>query len=156
MLPKLINLIRALPCLITLNIDKGDRHPCLYIHSFPFLATSAPILSFLQSRHLKTLLVLLMIYPVCVSVCVYVSRSVMSDSASSWTEALQAPLFMGFSKQEYWSGLPFSSPGDFPNPGIKLRSPTLQANSLPSEPPESPFHTHTYTHIYFYGKFRVA
>ena len=71
---------------------------------------------------------------------------------------------MEYSKQEYWSGLPFSSPGDFPNPGIKLRSPTLQADSLPSEPPESPFHTHThthththiYTHIYFYGKFRVA
>ena len=134
MFPKLINLIRALPCLITLNIDKGDRHPCLYIHSFPFLATSAPILSFLQSRHLKTLLVLLMIYPVCVSVCVYVSRSVMSDSASSWTEALQAPLFMGFSKQEYWSGLPCPLPGDLPDPGIKPTSPpapALQADSLP-------------------------
>ena len=43
---------------------------------------------------------------------------------------------MGFSKQEYWSGLPFPSPGDLPNPGIELRSPVLQADALPSEPPE--------------------
>jgi len=42
---------------------------------------------------------------------------------------------MGFCKQEYWSGLPFPSPGDLPNPGIERRSPTLQADSLPSEPP---------------------
>ena len=43
---------------------------------------------------------------------------------------------MGFSRQEYWSGLPFPSPGDLPDPGIKHRSPTLQANALTSEPPE--------------------
>jgi len=42
---------------------------------------------------------------------------------------------MGFSRQAYWSGLPFPSPGDLPNPGIELRSPTLQVESLPSEPP---------------------
>ena len=42
---------------------------------------------------------------------------------------------MEFSRQEHWSGLSFSSPGDPPNPGIKLRSPALQADSLPSEPP---------------------
>ena len=41
---------------------------------------------------------------------------------------------MGFSRQEYWSGLPFFSPGDLPDPGIKPRSPALQADSLPSEP----------------------
>ena len=40
---------------------------------------------------------------------------------------------MGFSRQEYWSGLPFPSPGDFPHPGIEPRSPALQADSLPSE-----------------------
>ena len=50
----------------------------------------------------------------------------------------QAPLFMGFSRQEYWRGLPFSSPGDLPDPGIEPSSPTLQADSLPSEPPEKP------------------
>ena len=47
-----------------------------------------------------------------------------------------APLSMGFSRQEYWSGLPFPSPGDLPDPGIKSGSPALQADSLPSEPPE--------------------
>ena len=52
-----------------------------------------------------------------------------------WTVAYQAALPMGFSKQEYWSGLPFPSPGDLPNPGIEPRSPTLQADALPSEPP---------------------
>ena len=47
---------------------------------------------------------------------------------------------MGFSRQEYWSGLPFPSPGDFPNPGIEPGSPTLQAEALSSEPPGRPYH----------------
>ena len=47
----------------------------------------------------------------------------------------QAPLSMGFSRQEYWSGLPFPSPGNLPDPGIEPRSPTLEADALPSEPP---------------------
>ena len=55
-----------------------------------------------------------------------------------WTVAHQATPFMGFSRQEYWSGLPFQFAGDLPNPGIKLRSPPLQADSLPSEPPKKP------------------
>ena len=55
------------------------------------------------------------------------------------TVAYQAPPSMGFSRQEYWSGLPFPSPGDLPNAGIEPRSPTLQADSLPSEPPGKPF-----------------
>ena len=59
----------------------------------------------------------------------------MSDSATPWTVARQAPLSMEFSRQEDWSGLPFPLPGDLPNPGIEPRSPTLQADSLPSEPP---------------------
>ena len=52
-----------------------------------------------------------------------------------WTVAYQASLSMGFSRQEYWSGLPFSSPGDLPDPGIEPRSPTLEADALTSEPP---------------------
>ena len=52
-----------------------------------------------------------------------------------WTVAHQPPLSIGFSGQEYWSGLPFSSPGDLPDQGIKPGSPELQTNSLPSEPP---------------------
>ena len=55
--------------------------------------------------------------------------------ATQWTVAHQAPLSMGFSRQEYWIGLPFPSPGDLPNPGIEPRSPALQADALSSEPP---------------------
>ena len=55
--------------------------------------------------------------------------------ATPWTVACQAPLSMEFSRQEYWSGLLFPSPGDLPDPGIKTWSPTFQADSLPSEPP---------------------
>ena len=54
--------------------------------------------------------------------------------ATSQTVAHQAPLPMEFSRQEYWSGLPFTSPGYLPNPGMESGSPALQADSLPSEP----------------------
>ena len=50
----------------------------------------------------------------------------------------QVPLSIGFSRREYWSGVPFPSPGDLPNPGIKPKSPTLQADILPSELPGKP------------------
>ena len=63
------------------------------------------------------------------------SHSVLSDSPIPWTIAPQAPLSMEFFRQEYWSGLPFPSPGDLLNPGIKPGSPMLQADALPSEPP---------------------
>ena len=52
-----------------------------------------------------------------------------------WTVAHQAPLCMGFSRQEYWSGLPFLSPGDLPDPGMEPSSPALPADTLISEPP---------------------
>ena len=57
--------------------------------------------------------------------------------ATPWTVAYQAPPPVGFSRQEYWSGLLFPSPGDLPNPGIKPGSPALQADALPSEPHSS-------------------
>ena len=76
---------------------------------------------------------------VCVCVCVHVlSRSVVSDSATVWTIALQAPLSMGLFRQEYWSELPFPPPGDLPNSGTEPRSPELQAYALSSEPPGKP------------------
>ena len=68
--------------------------------------------------------------------CFKVKVKVYSDS---WTVAHQAPPSMGFSRREYWSGLPFPSPGDLPNPGIEPRSPTLQADALTSDPPGKPF-----------------
>ena len=55
-----------------------------------------------------------------------------------WTVAHQAPPSVGFSRQEYWSGLPFPSPGDLPDPGIEPRSSALRADALTSEPPGSP------------------
>ena len=58
--------------------------------------------------------------------------------ATLWTIAHQAPLSMGFSRQEYWSGLPFFAPGNFPDPGIEPRSTALQVDSLPAEPPGKP------------------
>ena len=58
--------------------------------------------------------------------------------ATPWTVAYQAPPSMGFSRQEYWSGLPFPSPGDLPDPGIEPGSPALEADTLISEPPGKP------------------
>ena len=55
-----------------------------------------------------------------------------------WTEVHQAPLSMGFSRQEHWRGLPCSPPGDLPDPGVKPGSPALQVTSLPSEPGGKP------------------
>ena len=67
-----------------------------------------------------------------------ISHSVASDFVPPWTVAHQAPLFMGFPRQEYWSGLPFPSPGDLPDPGVEPRCPALQMDSIPSEPPGKP------------------
>ena len=60
--------------------------------------------------------------------------------AIPWAVAYQAPTSMGFSRQEYWSGLPFPSPGDLSDPGIEPMSPTLQTDALPSEPPGGLIH----------------
>ena len=78
------------------------------------------------------------------SVCMCQSLSCVRLFATLWTIAPQAPPSMGFSRQEYWSGLPFLSPGDLPeildlqDPGIESGSPALQADSLLSEPPGKP------------------
>ena len=69
------------------------------------------------------------------------SRSVVSDSATLWTVVHQAPPSIRFSRQEYWSGLPFPSPGDLPYPGIEPRSPALQADALTSEPLGKPLYS---------------
>ena len=77
-----------------------------------------------------------MVVTVCVCVCE--SLGCVRLFAIPWTVARQAPLSMGFSRQEYWSGLPFLSPGDFPDTGIEPTSLALQADSLPYEPPGKP------------------
>ena len=65
--------------------------------------------------------------------------------ATPWTVAYHASLSMGFSRQEYWSGLPFPSPGDLPDPGNEPRSPTLEADTLTSEPPGKRYDNNTNT-----------
>ena len=65
-----------------------------------------------------------------------------------WSVACQALTFLGFSRQEYWSGLPFPSPGNLPDPGIQPESAALQADSLPSEPPGKPVKL---DHLYLNG-----
>ena len=66
--------------------------------------------------------------------------SVVYDSETPWTVASQAPLSMGFSRQEYWSGLPFLTPGDLPNPGIKPTSLALAGGFVTTEPPGKPIY----------------
>ena len=73
-------------------------------------------------------------------VCVCMLVSHVQLFGTPWTVACQAPLSMEFPRQEYWSGLPFPSPGALPDPGIELGSPAFQADSLLSEPPGKPFH----------------
>ena len=79
-----------------------------------------------------------------------ITLSVVSDSAAPWTVACQVPLSMGFSRQEYWSGLPFPSPEELPNPGIEPWSPASQAGSLLIELQGSPNITYN---IILYGIF---
>ena len=62
------------------------------------------------------------------------SLSLVRVFVTTWTVARQAPLSIGFSRQEHWSGLPFPSPGDLPDPGFEPGPPALQADALPSEP----------------------
>ena len=70
---------------------------------------------------------------------VVVSRSVVSDSfVTPWAAARQAPPSLGFSRQEYWSGLLFPSPEDLSNPGIEPTSPALAEGFFTAEPPEEP------------------
>ena len=66
--------------------------------------------------------------------CVLVTKSQVLLFETPWTIIHQAPLSMEFSRQEYWSGLPFPSPGDLPDLEIEPRSPAMQEDSLPSEP----------------------
>ena len=70
--------------------------------------------------------------------CCLALKSCLTLCHTPWTVAHKSPLSMGFSRQEYWSGLPWPPPGDLPNPGIESMSPELQVDSLPLEPPGKP------------------
>ena len=88
----------------------------------------------------------------CAQACVHISRSVLSDSATLWTVAHQAPPSMESSRQEYWSELPFPSPGDLLYPRIEPGSLVLQVDSLPLElqgkPNKSGRHVLVWEHPY--------
>ena len=85
----------------------------------------------------------------CVCVCVCVSRSAVTNSLRLHGLCpLQAPLSMGFPRKEYQSGLSFPSPENLPDPGIELRSPALQADSLSSEPSGKRVNSTTYYYYY--------
>ena len=92
---------------------------------------------------------------VCVCVCVcaracVLSRSVLSDSVTPWMVALQAPLTMEFSRQEYRGRLPFHTPGDLPDSGIKLvflASPALAGGFFTTAPPGKPVYVYMYVYI---------
>ena len=86
--------------------------------------------------------------------CSAQSLSRVRFSATPWTVARQAPLSGGFSRQEYWTGLPCPSLGDLANPGIKPRSPLLQADSLRAESPGKPKNTGAGSLSFLHGNFR--
>ena len=75
--------------------------------------------------------------PCCLSILLLLFSCYVKLFVTPWTRALQASLSMEFSRQAYWSGLPFPSPRNLPDPGTEPGSPALQADSLPSEPPGS-------------------
>ena len=71
-------------------------------------------------------------------VVVLIAQSCLDSFETPWTVAYQAPLSMGFSRQEYWSGLPFPSPRNLPDPGTEPASPTLAGGFFTTEPPRKP------------------
>ena len=113
----------------------------------PNLALHPTLLSHLEHR--GELPVLYSRFPLTILLIKVKSLSRFQPSVTPWTVAYQAPLSMDLSRQEYWSGLPFPSPRDLPDPGIKPRSPALQADALPSEPPGKPLSGHvTHSRLY--------
>ena len=104
---------------------------CLLELSLLFAAKHASFLPDFMLTLFKT--TLWSVYNECLWNCYSLSH--VRFFATPWTVARLAPLSIEFSRQEYWSGLPFPSPGDIPNSGIEPRSPALQTDTLASEPP---------------------
>ena len=121
--------IKILPHVLFSWLPRFINHSCTL---FPFLSLSP----FTSSHHLLP--------PPLTSIHTPIVKVKMKSFsrvwlfATPWTVAHQASPSMEFSRQEYWSGFLFPSPGDLPDPGIERRSPTLQADALPSEPPGKP------------------
>ena len=115
--------------------------PTLWGPLHPILGVAFPSFVLLELLSLCVWFIFLILYcPLWRSV-LFFSPSGMSDSFVTlpWTVAHQAPLSMGFSRQEHWSGLPFPSPGDLPGSGIESTSPALAAGFFTTEPPRKPY-----------------
>ena len=109
-----------------------------------FISGIIHYLSFFDSGILLSIMSSRIVHVVCITVSFHFEAEwYFTVCMIPWTVTHQAPLSMEFSKQEYWSGFPFPPPGDLPNAGIKVRSPTLQADSLPTEPPGKPLYVYT-------------
>ena len=109
---------------------------------FDLLAVQATLRSLLEHHNWKaSLLRHSVFFMIQLLHCAVQSFSHVRLCETPWTVAHQAPLSIGFPRQEYWSGLPFPSPGNLPNPRIKPGSHALQADSLRSEPPGKPQNT---------------
>ena len=93
-------------------------------------------MGFFQARILEWVAISVSIIYICAMLCL-VAQSCLT-LCDLWAVAHQTPLSIEFSRQEYWSGLPFPTPEDLPDPGLEPRSPALQANSVLSEPPGKP------------------
>ena len=121
----------------------------------PNLALHPTLLSHLEHR--GELPVLYSRFPLTILLIKVKSLSRFQPSVTPWTVAYQAPLSMDLSRQEYWSGLPFPSPRDLPDPGIKPRSPALAGRFFTTEPPGNVCtYIHSFLRFYFHiGHYRV-
>ena len=144
-------------------VSEKRTEPCnrLVISNEKAFNQRIPVLSDMFSFHLQSLIYSFVIWGF-LFVCLFLTRwlfwncclqfsdyhkfkvkSVMSDSVATWTVAHQASPSMGFSRQEYWSGLPFPTPGDLPHPGIEPRSPAFRGGGqmlYPLSHQGSPYH----------------
>ena len=120
---------------LTCTQDQSPVNKMVTKHKAP----SIKCLSYMfSSTHLCVHLFYVLCIKLILTVTVLVTQSCPALCNSMNYIPCQTPLSMEFSRQEYWSGLPFPSPGDLPDPGIKPRSPALQTDSLPSKPPRKP------------------
>ena len=123
------------------NTEVIRQQRCLYSNFYYAIIIFNQVILILSNKNQSQLTQLLSEKSKRQSLCAMLSRSVTFDSVTPWTVAHQVPLSVGFSRQEYWSGLLCPPPGDLPNPGIGPKSPALQVDSLPSEPPGKPKNT---------------
>ena len=112
----------------------GGYHPQSFICSMDLKKICVDFLIFCLSTGFEAILLLVVKKAEILGSCKVKSLSRVLLFATPWTIAYQAPLSLGFSRQEYGSGLPFHSLADLPDPGIEPRSPILRADALPSEP----------------------